>query len=249
MKEFKLTSMALLIGSLLMTNNVNAKIYDEDDGIITGSGALVAGGSYKIISVAGEDNTLFVENNGAITVTAPAGTPIVSGMGEFEDGDFSLASGAVFVANSGTINLGSGSTINQLVGDYIPGTVEGRPDLALDNDYHTMFAVGILNVGGSSDAYLAKKGAIIADDLTINISHKRDNKDIMGIYADKNNGVITLTGDTTVNATITGAKGHIFGIYAKEGTLINAENLIVNNTNFCSLPARDFSWCSAYAAR
>ena len=77
MKEFKLTSMALLIGSLLMTNNVNAKIYDEDDGIITGSGALVAGGSYKIISVAGEDNTLFVENNGAITVTAPAGTPIV----------------------------------------------------------------------------------------------------------------------------------------------------------------------------
>ncbi|HEM6736278.1 TPA: autotransporter outer membrane beta-barrel domain-containing protein [Citrobacter amalonaticus] len=229
MKEFKLTTMALLIGSLLMTNNVNAKIYDEDDGIITGSGALVAGGSYKIISVAGEDNTLFVENNGAITVTAPAGTPIVSGMGEFEDGDFSLASGAVFVANSGTINLGSGSTINQLVGDYIPGTVEGRPDLALDNDYHTMFAVGILNVGGSSDAYLAKKGAIIADDLTINISHKRDNKDIMGIYADKNNGVITLTGDTTVNATITGAKGHIFGIYAKEGTLINAENLIVNN--------------------
>lgn len=132
MKEFKLTTMALLIGSLLMTNNVNAKIYDEDDGIITGSGALVAGGSYKIISVAGEDNTLFVENNGAITVTAPAGTPIVSGMGEFEDGDFSLASGAVFVANSGTINLGSGSTINQLVGDYIPGTVEGRPDLALD---------------------------------------------------------------------------------------------------------------------
>lgn len=119
MKEFKLTTMALLIGSLLMTNNVNAKIYDEDDGIITGSGATVAGGSYKIISVAGEDNTLFVENNGAITVTAPAGTPIVSGMGEFEDGDFSLASGAVFVANSGTINLGSGSTINQLVGDYI----------------------------------------------------------------------------------------------------------------------------------
>lgn len=57
MKEFKLTTMALLIGSLLMTNNVNAKIYDEDDGIITGSGALVAGGSYKIISVAGEDNT------------------------------------------------------------------------------------------------------------------------------------------------------------------------------------------------
>lgn len=41
MKEFKLTTMALLIGSLLMTNNVNAKIYDEDDGIITGSGALV----------------------------------------------------------------------------------------------------------------------------------------------------------------------------------------------------------------
>ncbi|MFS9379135.1 autotransporter outer membrane beta-barrel domain-containing protein [Citrobacter sp. ANG330] len=229
MKEFKLTTMALLIGSLLMTNSVNAKIYDKDDGIITGSGALVAGGSYKIIGVAGEDNTLFVENNGAITVTAPAGTPIVSGMGEFEDGDFLLTSGAVLVANSGTINLGSGSTVNQLVGDYVPGQVEGRPDLALDNDYHTMFAVGIINVGGSSDAYLAKKGAIIADDLTINISHKRDNKDIMGIYADKNNGVITLTGDTTVNATITGTKGHIFGIYAKEGTLIDAENLIVNN--------------------
>ena len=229
MKEFKLTTMALLIGSLLMTNNVYAKIYNEDEGIITGSGALTDGGTYKIISTSGENNTLSVASNGGITVTHPGGTPIVSGRGEFEDGDFTLASGTVFVANSGTINLGSGSTVNQITGDFIPGTVDGRPDLALDEDYQSLFAVGIVDMGGTSDAYRAQKGALIADDLTINISHQRDGKTISGIFSDKNNGVITLTGDTTVNATVTGANGHAFGVYAKEGTFIDAENLIVNN--------------------
>ncbi|MBN6045281.1 autotransporter outer membrane beta-barrel domain-containing protein [Citrobacter sp. ku-bf4] len=221
--------MALLIGSLLMTNNADAKIDNQDDGIITGSGALIEDGTYKIISTSGENNTISVTNNGGITVTNPGGTPIVYAWGEFEEGDFLLASGTVFVANSGTINLGSGSTVNQIIGDYIPGTVEGRPDLALDEDYQSMFAVGIMDIGGTSDAYRAQKGTLIADDLTVNISHQRDGKTISGIYSDKHNGVITLTGDTTVNATNTGANGHIFGVYAKEGTLINAENLIVNN--------------------
>lgn len=229
MKEFKLTTMALLIGILLMTNNVYAKIYNDDDGIITGSGALTDGGTYKIISTSGENNTLSVANNGGITVTHPGGTPIVSGRGEFEDGDFTLASGTVFVANSGTINLGSGSTVNQITGDLIPGTVDGRPDLALDEDYQSLFAVGIVDMGGTSDAYRAQKGALIADDLTINISHQRDGKTISGIFSDKNNGVITLTGNTTVNATVTGTSGHVFGVYAKEGTFIDAENLIVNS--------------------
>ena len=229
MKEFKLTTMALLIGSLLMTNNAYAKIYNEDEGIITGSGVLTEGGSYKIVSTSGENNTISVANNGGITITNPGGTPIVNAWGEFEDGDFSLASGTVFVANSGTINLGSGSTVNQITGDFIPGTVDGRPDLALDEDYQSLFAVGIMDMGGTSDAYRAQKGTLIADDLTINVSHQRNGKTISGIYSDKNNGVITLSGDTTVNATVTGTNGHVFGVYAKEGTFIDAENLIVNN--------------------
>lgn len=66
MKEFKLTTMALLIGSLLMTNNAYAKIYNEDEGIITGSGVLTEGGSYKIVSTSGENNTISVANNGGL---------------------------------------------------------------------------------------------------------------------------------------------------------------------------------------
>ncbi|EPM0023374.1 autotransporter outer membrane beta-barrel domain-containing protein [Citrobacter farmeri] len=229
MKEFKLTTMAVLIGSLLVANNLCAKIYDNNEGIITGSGILTEGGDYKIVSTAGENNTLSVANNGGITITNPGGTPIVNAWGEFENGDFTLAPGTVYVTNSGTINLGSGSTVNQITGDFIPGTVNGRPDLALDEDYHFLFAVGIIAAGGTSDAYRAQKGVIIADDLTINISHQRDGKAITGIYSDKNNGVITLTGDTTVNATATGANGHAFGVYAKKGSFIDAENIIINN--------------------
>ncbi|HGU6624238.1 TPA: hypothetical protein ACNAIP_004478, partial [Citrobacter amalonaticus] len=227
-KEFKLTTMALLISSLLMANNVCAAIHDVD-GIISGSGIIAKDQEYKIISTAGENNTISVANNGGVTITNPGGTPTVSGGGEFENGDFLISNGTVIVANSGTINLGSGTTVNHIIGDVIPGTVEGRPDIPLDNDYQFMYAVGIVQVGGNSAAYLAQKGSIVADNLTINMSQKRDGKDIAGILGNKHNGVFTLTGTTTVNSAVTGANGKNFAIYAKSGSKINAENLIVNS--------------------
>lgn len=228
MKKFKLNKTALLISSLLITNFACAEIYNDNDGIITGSGVIADGGIYKIISTSGEHNTISVANNGSITVNAPEGTPIVDGNGEFEGGDFLLANGTIILVNSGTINLGSGSTINQIIGDYLPGTVEGRPDLALDNDYNLVAAVNILELEGSSASYLAQKGHIIADNLTINASHARDNKGIVSIYGEKNNGVFTLTGTTNVNTAANGANSDAFSIYAKEGTVINAEDLVVN---------------------
>ncbi|HFU1575380.1 TPA: autotransporter outer membrane beta-barrel domain-containing protein, partial [Citrobacter amalonaticus] len=227
-KEFKLTTMALLISSLLMANNAGAVIHDVD-GIISGSGIIAKDQEYKIISTAGENNTISVANNGGVTITNPGGTPTVSGGGEFENGDFLISNGTVIVANSGTINLGSGTTVNHIIGDVIPGTVEGRPDIPLDNDYQFMYAVGIVQVGGNSAAYLAQKGSIVADNLTINMSQKRDGKDIAGILGNKHNGVFTLTGTTTVNSAVTGANGKNFAIYAKSGSKINAENLIVNS--------------------
>ena len=227
-KEFKLTTMALLISSLLMANNAGAVIHDVD-GIISGSGIIAKDQEYKIISTAGENNTISVANNGGVTITNPGGTPTVSGGGEFENGDFLISNGTVIVANSGTINLGSGTTVNHIIGDVIPGTVEGRPDIPLDNDYQFMYAVGIVQVGGNSAAYLAQKGSIVADNLTINMSQKHDGKDIAGILGNKHNGVFTLTGTTTVNSAVTGANGKNFAIYAKSGSKINAENLIVNS--------------------
>lgn len=79
-----------------------------------------------------------------MTINNPGGTALVSGHGELETGDFMLASGTVLLYNSGTINLGSGSTVNQIVGDYIPGTRPNRPDLPLDADYDFMSAVTIM---------------------------------------------------------------------------------------------------------
>lgn len=234
MKKFKLRKAAVLISCLLMTHIAGAEIYNNADGIITGSGIISADGIYKIISTSGEQNAISVANNGSVTINNPGGTPIVQGRGEFEDGDFLLANGTVILVNSGTINLGSGSTVNQITGDYIPGTVPGRPDLPLDRDYDFIAAVNILDGAGSSANYLAQKGQIIADDLTVNSSHKRDNKGNAGIYGDKNNGVFTLTGTTTVNTAVTGANSNAFSIYAKEGTLINAEDLVINTqgTNY-----------------
>lgn len=156
MNEFKLTTMALLISSLLAANNACAVIHDVD-GIINGSGTIAADQEYKILSTSGENNTISVANNGAVTITNPGGTPTVSGGGEFENGDFLISNGTVIVANSGTINLGSGTTVNHIIGDVIPGTVVGRPDIPLDADYQFMYAVGIVKVGGTSAAYLAQK--------------------------------------------------------------------------------------------
>ncbi len=228
MKKFKLSKTAILINCLLMANIASAQIYNDADGIITGSGVISADSIYKIISTSGEQNAISVANNGSVTINNPGGTPIVQGHGEFEDGDLLLANGTVILVNSGTINLGSGSTVNQITGDYIPGTVPGRPDLPLDRDYDFIAAVNILDGAGSSANYLAQKGQIIADNLTVNSSHKRDNKGNVGIYGDKNNGVFTLTGTTTVNTTVTGANSNAFSVYAKEGTLINAEDLVIN---------------------
>lgn len=143
MKQFKLTTTALLVSSLLMTNYAHAELYDRD-GVITGSGELADGGTYNIISTSGEHNTISVANNGSVTVNNPGGTRTVDGRGEFETGDFMLASGTILLVNSGTINLGSGSTVNHIIGDYIPGTVPGRPDLPLDADYDFMSAVTIM---------------------------------------------------------------------------------------------------------
>lgn len=227
-KEFKLTTMALLISGLLMVNNACAFIHDVD-GIINGSGVIAEDQEYKIISTAGENNKISVANNGGVTITNPGGTPTVSGGGEFEYGDFLITNGSVIVANSGTIDLGSGTTVNHIIGDVIPGTVVGRPDIPLDADYQFMYAVGIINIGGNSAAYLAQKGSIVADNLTINLSQKRDGKDIAGILGSKNNGVFTLTGNTTVNSAVTGADGKSFAIYAKSGSKINAENLNVDS--------------------
>ena len=109
-KEFKLTTMALLISSLLMANNAGAVIHDVD-GIISGSGIIAKDQEYKIISTAGENNTISVANNGGVTITNPGGTPTVSGGGEFENGDFLISNGTVIVANSGTINLDRKSVV------------------------------------------------------------------------------------------------------------------------------------------
>ncbi|WP_350412925.1 autotransporter outer membrane beta-barrel domain-containing protein [Citrobacter sedlakii] len=228
MKQFKLTTTALLISSLLMTNYVHAELYNEN-GVMTGSGELADGGTYSIVSTSGEHNTISVANNGSVTINNPGGTALVSGHGELETGDFMLASGTVLLYNSGTINLGSGSTVNQIVGDYIPGTRPNRPDLPLDADYDFMSAVTIMTEENISAPLNAQQAQIVADDLTVNMSHKRDDKGIAGIYGAKNNGSILLSGNTTVNTTVTGANSNAFGVYAKYGTRIEAENVILNS--------------------
>ncbi|WP_436858917.1 autotransporter outer membrane beta-barrel domain-containing protein [Citrobacter tructae] len=228
MKQFKLTTTALLISGLLMANYGHAEL-SNIDGVITGSGVLADGGVYSILGAVGENNTISVANNGSVTINNPGGTPLVNGWGELETGDLMLAPGTVLVINSGTINLGSGSTVNQITGDYIPGTVSGRPDLPLDRDYDFLSAVMILTEETISDATQAQTAQIIADDLTVNVSHKRDNKGIAGIYGAKGNASILLTGDTTVNSTVTGDKSHSFAVYAKKGTVIDAENFIIDS--------------------
>ncbi|WP_436858919.1 autotransporter outer membrane beta-barrel domain-containing protein [Citrobacter tructae] len=227
MKQFKLTTTALLISGLLMANYGHAELINEK-GVVTGSGVLDDGGVYSILGIVGENNTISVANNGSVTINNPGGTPFVNGWGELETGDFMYASGTVIVINSGTINLGSGSTVNQITGDFIPGMVPERPELPLDKDYDFMSAVTIMAEENISDATQAQKAQIVADDLTVNVSHKRDDKGIAGIYGAKNNASILLTGDTTINATVTGANSNVFSVYAKKGTLIDAENFIIN---------------------
>src|SRR5690606_7714802 len=126
-------------------------------------------------------------------------------------------------------NLGSGSTVNQITGDFIPGVVPDMPAQPLDKDYGFMSAVTIMTEETISDATQAQKAQIIADDLTVHVSHKRDNKGIAGVYGAKGNASILLTGDTTVNSTVTGANSNSFAVYAKKGTVIDAENFIINS--------------------
>ncbi|WP_235501714.1 autotransporter outer membrane beta-barrel domain-containing protein, partial [Trabulsiella odontotermitis] len=150
---------------------------------------------------------------------------MVYGFGELEEGDFLLTSGSVVVGNSGKIDLGSGSTVNTVYGDLIEGVYPSRPDIALDQDYAFVFGVGVVEAGGSSDAYFAKAGNITADDLTVNISHQRADKFVVGIHGDKATATLDFTGLTTVNSTALAEKGKAFGIYAKNGTQVTAEDL------------------------
>lgn len=232
MKRFKLSTTAVLISSLLFVNNAIAQIEEINNanGVISGSGVIANGGVYKVIGTAGENSVISVADNGSVTVNHNGGSPLIMGWGEFENGDLLITSGSVIVANSGTINLGSGSTINTTYGDLIEGTVPNRPDLPLDKDYQFVFALGVTTTGAVSAANLAKEGKIVADDLTINMSHQRDDKFVVGIHGEKANANIDLTGLTTVNTTALGNESLALGIYAKNGTRVTADDLRLTST-------------------
>ena len=231
MKEFKLNAIAFFISSLLTTGTAYSEIHNTDGlftdgsgGVISGSGTIEADRNYNIIGTSGENNSISVDGDGSITVTHNGGSPMIPGWGEFDQGSFVLTNGSVVVINNGTINLGSGSTVNTNYGDLIEGVFASRPDLPLDMDYDFVFGVGINDIVGASESSLLKQGKIIAGDLTINMSHKRDNKRVMGLHISKDNGTLELSGLTNINTTALGNNSNAWGIYIREGALINAED-------------------------
>ncbi|WP_049850107.1 autotransporter outer membrane beta-barrel domain-containing protein [Trabulsiella odontotermitis] len=219
------------MSSLLIASNAVAKNdeIDNANGVISGNGVLDNGGVYRVIGTVGEDSVISVANNGSITVNHNGGTPPVMAWGEFESGDMLMTSGTVYVANSGTINLGSGSIINTNYGDLIEGTLPNRPDILLETDYQFAFGVGIVEAGGTSAAYRAKEGKLIADNLTVNMTHQRDDKFVVGIHGAKDAATMNFTGLTTINTTALGDKSLALGIYAKNGTLVTADDLLVTS--------------------
>lgn len=231
MRTFKLSAIAFTISSLLTTGSAYSVIHNTDGlfdvgsgGVISGSGVIEADKIYNIISTVGQKNNISIANNGSITVMHDGGSPLVPAWGEFDQGDFALTNGSVVVFNSGTINLGSGSTVNTKYTDLIEGVFPSRPDLPLDMDYNFVFGVGISVPGGTSEEKQLEQGKIIANDLTINMSHQRDNKRVMGLHASKDNGTLELSGLTTINTTAQGNNSNAWGIYVRKGALVNSED-------------------------
>ena len=234
MRTFKLNAIAFFISSLLTTGSAYSEIHNTDGlfnegsgGVISGSGLIEADRVYNIIGVAGESNIISVANNGSINIIHDGGSPMVPFWGQLGQSSFGLTNGSVVVFNSGMINLGSGSTVNKNYGDLIEGVFTSRPDLPLDMDYNFVFGVGINVVNGTSESSLLEQGKIIADDLTINMSHQRDNKRVMGLYLGKDAATLELSGLTTINTIAPGENSNAWGIYVREGALVNAEDLNV----------------------
>lgn len=226
MIKCKLKTTALLIGIALFANNAAAKITDLGDNRITGSGVLDNGGIYQGIGVVGENNTISIENNGSVTINFDGDSfsvPIPSDISQVHPGYTQNL--AVQITHGGTLNLGSGSTINVEHNLYpLSGTNTGFA-AALS------IATNFVTPGGTVPITTSGMGKLIADNLTININNTRNDIEyVVALDGDQEDAFFNLTGVTSLNATTSGANGNAVGVYAKRGTHFSAEDLLVNST-------------------
>ena len=107
--NWKLKASAILVMSAILAQSAQADLFSGWY-YISGSGELENNGHYNVVAVVGEENTISVANGGRVDILNEGYTPLVLGQGQIYGGDFMIAPVAALVG-SGTLNLGSGSTV------------------------------------------------------------------------------------------------------------------------------------------
>ena len=231
--NWKLKASVVLVMSAILTQSAQADLLSGWY-YISGSGELENNGHYNVVAVAGEENTISVANNGRVDILNQGYTPRINGQNHVYGGSIIITPAAALVG-SGTLNLGSGSSVTARFGDLHQGTIPGSSS-PLEEDYIGVAGIEVVNLYDSysidtsqiPSSFLSRTAEVIADDLTVNVSHSRDNKWVQGIVGSKNNALFNLTGETTINVDATGVGSEAMGLLASYGTAINAENVNVN---------------------
>ena len=231
--NWKLKASVVLVMSAIITQSAQADLFSGWY-YTFGSGELENNGQYNVVAVAGEGNTISVANNGRVDILNEGYTPRINGQSYVYNGAVIITPAAALVG-SGTLNLGSGSTVTAKFGDLHQGTIPGSSN-PLEEDYIGAAGIEVVNLYDSYNvdtsqipsSFLSRTAEVIADDLTVNVSHSRDYKWVQGIVGSKNNALFNLTGETTINVDATGVGSEAMGLLASYGTLTNAENININ---------------------